>query len=69
MPPEGGGLFIVGGVGVDGDVDFHDDSDADDPVERGVFDLPPNGHVCEDDDSTCSDSHIERSKFHEPKHH
>jgi hypothetical protein len=25
--------------------------------------------VCEGDDSTCSDSHIERSKFHEPKHH
>ena len=61
MPPEGGGLFIV----------YADGDDASHGVEGVlvVCDPWPTEHVCEDDDSTCSDPHTEQSKFHEPKHH
>ena len=56
MPPEGGDLFIVGGVGVGGDsvddvdVCYRDDSDDGDLVSQVAFDPPPSEYECEDND-------------------
>tara|TARA_R100001129_G_C5188655_1_gene210085 strand:- start:371 stop:616 length:246 start_codon:yes stop_codon:yes gene_type:complete len=60
-PQEGGDLLIIG---ADDDDALHDAEGV-----LVVFVPEPSEHVCEGDDSTYSDPHTERSKFHEPKHH
>jgi len=58
MPPEGGDLFIGGGVDVGGDsvdgVDAcsRDDSDDDNLVSQVACDPLPNEYECEDNDLT-----------------
>ena len=60
MPPEGGDLFIGGGVDVGGDsadgvdVCSRDDSDDDDLVSQVVCDPRPSEYRCEDSDLTCT---------------
>ena len=56
MPPEGGDLFIDGGVDVGGysvdgvDVCSRDGSDDDDLVSQVACDPPPSEYECEDND-------------------
>ena len=62
MPPEGGDLFIDEGDDGVGAL-------CDAGVGLVVCDPEPSVHACEDDGSTCSGPHTERSKFREPKRH